>query len=151
VTTLTLERYCYSETETEGIIKLPNGKKIYTLERPWRTGAPGGVPFESSVPDGSYKLISHIRPNGDEVLALWNPDNSVYYTDQERAGQPGRYLILIHAANWVEQIVGCIAPGMVRTIADNKRMVRSSREAMSLIMAAEPKRLKIVPALGAKA
>lgn len=150
MTTLTLERYSYSDTETEGRLKLNDGTTLYTLERPWRAGAPGGVPFESCVPDGSYKLLPHIRPNGDEVLALWNPDNAVYYTDQERAGYPGRYLILFHAANWVEQVVGCIAPGLVRTIADNKRMVRSSREAMRLIMRAEPKRLRIVPACGTK-
>ena len=109
---------------------------------------PGGMPFESCVPDGEYQLIEHARPNGDQVLALRNPDCGVYYTEQERGDRPGRYLILIHSANWVEQVVGCIAPGLVRTIAENKRMVRSSRAAMRKIMARKYTSLLIEPALG---
>ncbi len=132
---LLLERYCYSEIETEGRLYLPEQDDyLYTLERPWIEGSPGGLPFESCVPDGAYELIPHTRPNGDKVYALRNPDLHVYYTREERGDQSGRYLILLHAANWIEEIVGCIAPGLVRTIAQNKRMVRSSREAMRLIM-----------------
>jgi hypothetical protein len=108
------------------------------------------MPFESCVPDGTYQLLPHVRPDGTAVLALRNPALGVYYTNEERAGREGRYLICIHVANWVEQVVGCIAPGMVRTISNNRRMVRSSAKAMSLIMDAEPKRLKIIPALGTK-
>lgn len=132
---LLLQRYNYSDTETEGRLWLSEDEYVFTLERPWVVGLPGGMPFESCVPDGEYELIPHQRPNGDRVYALRNPDLSVYYTDQERAGRDGRYLILIHTANWVEEIVGCIAPGLVRTIASNKRMVRSSRNAMNKIMA----------------
>ncbi len=132
---LHLERYCYSETETEGRLYLPEYDDfLYTLERPWIAGPAGGLPFESCVPDGEYDLIQHMRPNGDHVLALRNPDLGVYYTREERADRPGRYLILLHSANWVEQIVGCIAPGLARTIAENKRMVRSSRAAMGHVM-----------------
>ena len=145
---LTLERYCYSETETEGILWLSGNDYVYTLERPWRGGAAGGVSFESCVPDGSYELIPHQRPNGDNVFALRNPDNHVYYTKEERGSKPGRYLILIHPANYVEQVVGCIAPGMVRTIYDNKRMVANSREAMRKVMARKFTSIVIKPALG---
>ena len=127
---------------------LNDDEYIHTLERPWIAGLPGGMPFESCVPDGEYELIEHTRPNGDRVFALRNPDCGVYYTDQERAGRDGRYLILIHSANWVEQVVGCIAPGLVRTIANNKRMVRSSRQAVSRIMAKRWKTILIEPALG---
>ena len=127
---------------------LNDDEYIHTLERPWIAGLPGGMPFESCVPDGEYELIPHTRPNGDRVFALRNPDCGVYYTDQERAGRDGRYLILIHSANWVEQVVGCIAPGLVRTIANNKRMVRSSRQAVSRIMAKRWKTILIEPALG---
>jgi hypothetical protein len=82
------------------------------------------------------------------VYALRNPDLAVYYTQQERGNNPGRYLILIHSANWVEQGVGCIAPGLVRTIADNKRMVRSSRLAVSKVMATRYDSILIEPDLG---
>lgn len=145
-----LERFAYTPTETEGRLWLDAKTSVHTLERPWIDGLPGGMPFESCVPDGSYELIPHERPNGDRVYALRNADLGVYYTDQERAGRPGRYLILIHSANWVEQVVGCIAPGLVRTIADNKRMVRSSREAMRKILAKPRKELQIVTTDGAK-
>lgn len=146
---LILERCCYSETETEGRLYLPEDDDyLYTLERPWIKGPPGGLPFESCVPDGRYELIPHHRPNGDHVYALRNPDLGVYYTREERADRPGRYLILLHSANWVEQIIGCIAPGKSRTIAENKRMVRSSRDAMREIMSHRRKSIKIVPDCG---
>ena len=146
--TLTLERYAYAETETEGRLWLDDETALYTLERPWIDGLPGGMPFESCVPDGEYELIPHTRPNGDHVYALRNPDCGVYYTEQERGDRDGRYLILIHSANWVEQVVGCIAPGLVRTIAHNKRMVRSSRHAMRKVMARKWDSIIIEPACG---
>ncbi len=145
---LTLERYCYSETETEGYLWVDE-EPLYTLERPWIGSAPGGLPFESCVPDGVYALLPHVRPNGDKTYALHNPDLHVYYTQQERGDRPGRYLILIHSANWVEQVVGCIAPGLSRTIAENKRMVRSSRAAMARLMSEEWTELEIVATEGA--
>lgn len=146
---LVLERFCYSETETEGRLYINETDFLYTLERPWVPGAPGGMPFASCVPDGSFGLVPHTRPNGDEVLALRNPDLHVFYTDEERAGRPGRYLILIHAGNYVSDVVGCIAPGVVRAIVDNRRMVQSSRLAMSRIMAGGYNQIDIRPALGA--
>jgi len=145
---LLLQRHAYGDNETEGKLWLKDGTCLSTLERPWRSGAPGGMPFESCVPDGAYRLKPHTRPNGDNVFALWNPDLHVYYTKEERGDRPGRYLILIHAANWVEQVVGCIAPGLTRTIAENKIMVRSSREAMRRIMADKYTRIIIEPVCG---
>lgn len=146
---LLLKRYNYSDTETEGRLWLGDEQSVFTLERPWLPGLPGGMPFASCVPDGEYELIPHRRQNGDSVFALRNPACGVYYTEQERGDRSGRYLILIHSANFVEQVVGCIAPGLVRTIAENKRMVRSSREAMKKIMATKWESILICPALGA--
>ncbi len=146
---LILERFNYSETETEGRLYVPgHDDYLYTLERPWIAGPAGGMPFESCVPDGTYQLLAHRRENGDQVLALRNPALGVYYTNQERAGRPGRYLILIHSANWVEEIVGCIAPGLVRTIANNKRMVRASRNAINIIMRRRRASITIRPDTG---
>lgn len=145
---LLLQRHAYGDNETEGKLWLDNENYVRTLERPWISGVPGGMPFESCVPDGEYELIKHRRSNGDEVYALRNPDLAVYYTEQERGDNPGRYLILIHSANWVSQVVGCIAPGLVRTIADNRIMVRSSRAAMQKIMAGKYDSILIEPDLG---
>ena len=150
MSTLTLDRYCYSDTVTEGKLWLDDETYLCTLERPWKAGMPGGMPFESCVPDGTYELVDHVRPDGSHVFALRNPDLDVYYTAEERGERSGRYLILIHAANFVEQIAGCIAPGMSRTIHDNRPMVRSSREAMRALMSEPRTTILIRPTLGAR-
>lgn len=131
---LVLERYCYSDTVTEGKLYLNDDEYIRTLERPWRDGAPGGVPFKSCVPDGEYELLPYVRPNGDQVFALWNADLSVYLTEADRGDRQGRYLILIHSGNYVTDVVGCIAPGLDRIIHKGAPMVTNSRAAMKRIM-----------------
>lgn len=108
----------------------------------------------SCVPDGTYSLLRHARPNGDVCVALRNPALGVFYSDASvPAGKSGRTLILIHAANYVDELMGCIAPGLARTISENRHMVTSSRAAMAIVMAAfeaGDKQLTVVPALGAK-
>jgi hypothetical protein len=100
------------------------------------------------VRDGTYELRPHRRGNGDEVLALWNPDLGVYYTPEEKGSRPGRFLILIHPGNYVEDSSGCCLPGQQRTISQNRRMVTSSRVAMRRLMKTEWKTLHIIPACG---
>ena len=145
---LLLERYNYAETETEGRLYLSDDEYLYTLERPWIGGVPGGMPFESCVPDGEYELIPYNRSNGDNVFALRNPDRGVYLSQAEKGDSPGRYKILIHSANFVDEVVGCVAPGVSRTIHQNRRMVTSSRAAMTKIMGNSWDTLTIRPALG---
>ena len=147
MTTLTLERYCYAEDHIQGHLWLDEETRLHTLERPWRPGAPGGMPFVSGVPDGSYELLPHVRPDGTAVFALRNPDLGVYYERGERP-DAGRYLILIHSANYVEQVQGCIAPGISSVIYENRVMVTNSRQAMQMIRDAKPTRLDIVCACG---
>ena len=148
MTELVLQRYCYSDTEVEGRLWLNDEDFVYTLERPWVDGMPGGMSFESCVPDGEYELVRHTRPNGDRVFALRNPDLAVFYSKNERPHDEGRYLILIHSGNYVEDVVGCIAPGLTRTIYNNRRMVGSSRNAMRKIMQRDWKSIRIEPELG---
>ena len=115
-----LIRYSYAETETEGHIKLSTGEKFATIEQPWRrnpNGAPGGKPYESCIPDGMYELFPFTRPNedADQVWMIFNPDKGVYkFEDDLPEPGKGRFLCLIHKANWSHQIRGCVAPGMVR-------------------------------------
>ena len=145
--TLHLERFAYSPTETQG--RLNN--KWWSIERPWIKGdKPGGLPFESCIPDGDYKLIKHTRPNGDKVVALENPELGVWYQKEDRPTPWGRYLILIHSGNYVEHVVGCIAPGVSRTIYENRVMVGASREAMKQINVQKYDHLTISPTSGAQ-
>lgn len=120
-------------------------KRLHSLERPWLPDAPGGTPSLSCVPAGTYKLIAHSRPNGDDVLALVNPGLGVYYLPQDRPHKVGRFLILIHPANYVDEIEGCIAPGMGRSLHETKGpMVTDSRTAMREIMMYGPQEIEIV-------
>ncbi len=150
---LILERYCYSETETEGRLYYSKNddEYLYTLERPWIPGPAGGLPFESCVPDGKYELVPYTRSKGKgDVYALRNIALGVYFTKQDRGAREGRYKILIHSGNIVAHVEGCIMPGLVRTIADNMRQVRSSRLALQKIMARPRTSIIIRPALGAE-
>lgn len=150
-----IERFNYSDTETEGLWWLDDDDPLHTIERPWipNAVAPGGAGFISCIPDGVYQLIRHARPNGDVVLALRNPKLGVYYSRENVPDIGGRYLILAHVGNYVDDVQGCIAPGASRTIAGNRRMVGNSRSAMARIMAhyrrRKPKTLTIRSVLGA--
>lgn len=151
MTTLTLERYCYAEDCTEGWLWLDDGTRLHTIERPWKPGGgPGGLPFVSCVPDGSYDLEPYLRPNGDQVLRLRNPDLGVYGDETDVPAEGGRYLVLIHAGNFVDDVVGCVAPGLDRIIHKGRPMVTSSRAAMRLLMSRAVSTLHIDCACGAE-
>lgn len=143
-----LVRYCYDTRGVRGRLYFSDDDFVHTLERPWVSGMPGGMPFESCVPDGSYEIVPFERANGDGVLALRNPDLHVYVHADERPKTGGRYGILIHAANFVEQVAGCIAPGLGSTITENRYQVINSRAAMERVMRYAPTRLIIEPTRG---
>lgn len=148
---LILTRFAYTPTETQGILEGDDGVQFWTIERPWvKSNHPGGASFESCVPDGAYKLVPHNRPNGDKVVALVNPDLGVWYQQDQRPDVWGRYLVLIHAGNFVEDIVGCIAPGLSRTIHNNRVMVGSSRAAMKQLDVQKYTSILIKPIEGTK-
>ena len=127
--TLVLQREEPTDVETMGRLYLGD-KTLHTVEQEWRPTAPGGESFNSCVPAGRYDLIKHVRPNGQEVVALVNPGLAVFYEDLDRPSSVGRYLILIHPGNTHADVVGCIAPGLGRS----GQMVTSSRDAMKKIM-----------------
>ena len=80
------------------------------------------------------RLERFVRPNGDTVMVLINPGLAVYKHNEDRDGGVGRYLILIHAANWADQVNGCIAPGKARGLNTRGPMVTQSRDAMDILM-----------------
>lgn len=149
---LRMIRDSYGDKETLGKFVDENSITIaHTIERPWIAGLnPGGMPFESCVPDGIYQLVPHTRPSGRKVVALVNPDLGVWYQKEDRPNPWGRYLVLIHSGNYVENVVGCIAPGETRTIADNRRMVTSSRATMDMLNVQQYSRLIIETTVGAR-
>ncbi len=113
-----LKRFSYSPTETEGVLLLTGtGESFATIEQPWvpnPNGALGGLPFNSCVPDGMYRLMPHISRSKGEVFIFWNAENGVYKFPKDHAVERGRNLCYLHTANWAFQLEGCIAPGLSR-------------------------------------
>ena len=148
---LELVRFAYTPTETQGRL-YGDGFACYTIERPWvKSETPGGKPFESCIPDGEYDLVPFLRPSGVRTFAMVNPDLGVFFEKPD--GRPGRYLCLIHSANFVNQVNGCVAPGAARRMQKGRMMVTSSRLTMSKILERVSWRsghsISIRPALGA--
>ena len=122
-----LKRFAYLSDCTRGVLHVGNDT-FQTIERPWISfpDAPGGTPFESCIPDGTYRLRSYTRPSGKMAFILSNSDHGVYEQEGDRPNAQGRYLVLIHPGNTTADVVGCIAPGLTGT----DRAVGSSRNAM---------------------
>jgi len=138
---LTLARFAYTPSETQGILRI-DGWTCFTIEQPWRRWSyPGGEPFKSCIPDGSFDLVPYSRQNGDKVFALVNTDLGVHFRKGERRKDAqdnplGRYKCLFHSANYAHQVKGCIAPGEDRIIDPKKHqlMVTNSRLTMTQIL-----------------
>jgi len=130
--TLNLLRDLWTHTETEGVLTFGDAT-LYTIERPWIATDPGGKPFQSCIPAGRFILRPHVH-HGTDVVALVNPGHAVYYMNADRPNEVGRYKVLIHAGNWVDDVVGCIAPGSSRADSPQGPMVTSSKNSMKKIM-----------------
>lgn len=132
-----IERKPSVVTHCESFLTLAGKAVLAGLERPWienPTGTAGGKPYESCVPVGVYETRPHTRGDGAEVIALINPDLGVYYLEPDLPDEGGRFLILLHVANWVHQVVGCCCPGLYHADSANGRMVASSGTAMRRVM-----------------
>lgn len=136
---LTLLRYAYLPTMTLGQLMLP-GLKLYTMERPWIPSAagPGGTPKESCVPDGAYRVTPHSSAKFPDTYQLASQSLGVYLQPGDiPAGQKyGRSAVLIHAGNYVADVIGCVAVGMTVRECDEGYMVSSSKAALDLLRAA---------------
>ena len=83
-------KYLFSETLGEGSV---GGFKFVTLELPWKNNQRK----VSCIPPGTYKGVKRTSPKyGLHVHIL---------------DVPGRDLILMHNANFVTQLEGCVAVG----------------------------------------
>lgn len=118
VTRFTLLRTEQTETETRGILLCGSDRIAYTLELPWE----GNRRNVSCIPPGRYWL----RP-----------------TQSERHGYvleitpvSGRWGILIHPGNTVEDTDGCILPGRATSTIEGRQAVLQSRAAMEDIQQA---------------
>jgi hypothetical protein len=99
---------------TFGELRLDGSLLCYTVERPWigvdESGSyayPAGKPFDSCIPAGLYELKPWDSDKHPDTLCLVNEMLSVFQYDEGY----GRYGILIHTANWMSDVEGCIGFG----------------------------------------
>lgn len=129
-----ISRFFRNDKQTLGVLNVIDSKseksELYakTVELPWKDNQrniscipPGKYPGELRTSE-KYGLHVHIK----EV--------------------PDRSYILIHPANFVRQLRGCIAPGKSHTDIDGDgyRDVISSRDTVSKIVAALPRKFDVI-------
>ncbi len=113
---------------------------LQTLERPWipaEDGSPGGHPLVSCVPLGVYELVLHDSAKHPKTWALVNPTLGVYH-QVIPPSQTGRTACLIHSANLVHQLEGCIGVGLTRSQLNGEPDIASSVAAFEELKAAVP-------------
>lgn len=96
-----LERFAYTPIGTFGKLTF-NDFSCYTVERPWLNNAPR----VSCIPEGLYNLVWHNGPKFGKTVALVGGTVSQYPD-----GVAKRSAILIHPANEMNDLEGCIGLG----------------------------------------
>lgn len=96
-----LERFAYTPIGTFGKLTY-NDFSCYTVERPWLNNASR----ISCVPEGLYNLVWHNGPKFGKTVALVGGTVSQYPD-----GISKRSAILIHPANEMNDLEGCIGLG----------------------------------------
>ena len=92
----------------------------FTCERPWKDNKP----YVSCILTGTFKW----------KISMFYPKNGRPYKCIEILNVEGRTLIKMHIANCPDELEGCIAPGMQIGWFESRRGVKSSAQALNLIM-----------------
>lgn len=98
---LVLNRNSHKAAYTDGVMTIPDGERLYSIEQPWRDNQKR----VSCVPPGRYDLIPYMSPTHGATWYLENLDLGVGGAGADRS------YCEIHAANWARQLEGCIAFG----------------------------------------
>lgn len=101
-------------------------RKTVTLTRYPKASGPLGTFGE--IDTGRFKYPTLERPSTGEHPCVPLGEYDVDWTDDGRHPKhnpcyevmdvPGRTAILIHAANWYQQLLGCIAPGTKNEVVE---------------------------------
>jgi len=100
-------------------------KKFYTVERPWADNKPN----VSCVPIGTYQLVDHSSQAHPNTFALVNEEMGVYHFKHEMKKSGDRWGIVIHVANTIDDIEGCIGVGYNYGVVYTRWAVKQSRDA----------------------
>ena len=126
--TILLERF-YAPDGTFGTMSLPGDVQFYSIERPWL----GNANDISCIPEGIYPLKKRYSPvvkrsSGGEFEEGW-----------EICDVPNREFIMLHPANWIIDLKGCVGMGLDYVIMQDRtgryrNSVSDSREAFRQLM-----------------
>jgi hypothetical protein len=116
-----LERFAYSPDGTFG--RIVAGKfECRTVERPWCGNAVG----ESCIPEGRYTMRKRASPVVERT--------SGYEQGWEVCDVPERTYIMIHVANWPDDVEGCIGPGREYRVMRGRNGVNFSQDTLDKLM-----------------
>ncbi|MBY6223580.1 DUF5675 family protein [Ferrimonas balearica] len=116
----------YLPNGTFSTLSGPDGQlRCHMLERPWRNNAP----FVSCVPPGRYRLLPNHSPKFGAGYRLESANLGVGHSRGLRTH------ILIHPANRVDELSGCLAPGRDFGVSQGRWAVVESRAAFDALMA----------------
>ena len=105
-----IRRFAYMPKGTFGDIQIIGRHfQWLTVERPWMNNAP----FESCIPEGTYKGVPHDASAGKGIFALVNSELGVYNNEYDiPAGVAGRFKCLLgDTANHPDEVLGCVGLG----------------------------------------
>ena len=123
---ITIERVANLPTGVWGRA-MEDGKRIaWTLEQPWRDNKP----FRSCIPAGQYVLTPFDGAKYKNTFAFYNPDLNVHIVNQEF----GRYACVIHSANVVDELQGCVAFGKDLSVINGQWAITNSKETTHMIL-----------------
>jgi hypothetical protein len=115
---------------------------LQTLELPWRPepGSLCGRPDRSCLPAATYQLALHDSAAHPKTWALVNEDLNVYHElpANLRPGCIARSACLIHVANYVSQLEGCIAVGRNRSDLSQVAAIWQSADAFRALQSVLP-------------
>ena len=131
---ITLERQEFTDKQIIGSIYIDGDFICYSLERPWIDNKPN----ISCIPEGIYDLQYHRYKGRLDTYALTGDTVSHF------PGDKARNLILIHPANRVEELQGCIATGSDKKDGEMVMSIKAHKKLMNAIKSKNVTTIKII-------
>jgi hypothetical protein len=124
---LKIKRLISDDKQTLGIMTLPSGKVLHTLELDWQDNKKR----ESCIPKGKYKVVER-----------WSEKYGHHFHILD---VPNRDMILIHLGNYHTDILGCIlvGTGLKDINKDGKLDVTGSKIAMGELNKEMPSKFEL--------
>lgn len=101
-----LHRFVSDSEGTFGYMIFPDGTTMPTVERPWLNNAPN----ISAIPVGTYTLRKRRSPLIERLT------KGKYLEGWEVTNVKGRSYIMVHIANWPNDLEGCIGVGLQHNV-----------------------------------